>query len=98
VYANGQYHGLDGAWHQDAYNPGTWTFLIYLNELPDCELDMYQGTTDFKESDFAFKSIQPTSNSGLLFMSTLFHRGMGPSRFIPDMRVTLAWKLREITN
>lgn len=98
VYANGQYHGLDGSWHQDAYEPGTWTFLLYLNELQDCEIDAYGGTTDFKESDFSIKSITPTSNSGLLFMSTIFHRGMSPSRFIHDMRVTIAWKLREIVN
>jgi len=96
VYANGQYHGLDGAWHQDSTDTHAWTFLIYLNEVADRDLDMYEGTTDFKETDCAFKSIQPTSNSGILFMSTIFHRGMSPSRFISDMRVTLAWKLREI--
>jgi hypothetical protein len=98
VYANGQYHGLDGAWHQDNMDPRAWTFLIYLNEVADQDLDMYGGTTDFKETDCAFKSIQPTSNSGILFMSNIFHRGMSPSRFIPDMRVTLAWKLREMIN
>jgi hypothetical protein len=98
VYANGQWHGLDGAWHQDNTDTKAWTFLIYLNEIADCDLDAYGGTTDFKETDCAFKSIQPTSNSGLLFMSNLFHRGMSPTRFSPDMRVTIAWKLRELNN
>jgi hypothetical protein len=98
VYANGQWHGLDGAWHQDNADSKAWTFLIYLNEIADCDLDAYKGTTDFKETDCAFKSIMPTSNSGLLFMSNLFHRGMSPSRFSPDMRITIAWKLRELNN
>lgn len=98
VYANGQWHGLDGSWHQDNQDPSAWTFLLYLNEIPDCELDKYEGTTDFKETDCAFKSILPVSNSGLLFMSNLFHRGKSPSRFYHDMRVTIAWKLREINN
>jgi Rps23 Pro-64 3,4-dihydroxylase Tpa1-like proline 4-hydroxylase len=98
VYANGQWHGLDGSWHQDNTDPRAWTFLIYLNDIPDCELDGYAGTTDFRESDFSIKSITPTSNSGLLFMSNLFHRGMSPSRFSPDMRITIAWKLRKINN
>jgi hypothetical protein len=98
VYANGQWYGLDGSWHQDNSDPKAWTFLIYLNEISDGDLDSYKGTTDFRESDFAFKSIMPTSNSGLLFMSNLFHRGMGPSRYSPDMRVTVAWKLRELNN
>jgi len=95
VYANGQWFGLDGSWHQDNPDHRAWTFLIYLNEIEESDIDEYGGCTEFRENDNCVKAIQPVSNSGLLFMSNLFHRGKGPSRFHSDMRITIAWKLRE---
>jgi len=44
-------------------------------------------------SDEGFLSFVPVTNSALLFDSRLWHRGMGPSRVVDGMRITVAWKL-----
>jgi hypothetical protein len=91
VYANGQYNGLDGSFHQDSTRDGTWTFLLYLTEIEQSQLDEFHGTTDVKRGDQIF-SFQPETNSAILFPSQLWHRGRSPSRFFPGLRITVAWK------
>jgi predicted 2-oxoglutarate/Fe(II)-dependent dioxygenase YbiX len=95
VYANGQWHALDGSWHQDNTQEKTWTFIVYMNEIEPADLDKFGGCTDFKEDETTNKSYKPVPNSALLFPSWLFHRGSGPSRFFTNMRITVAWKLSE---
>lgn len=91
VYANGQYHGLDGTFHQDSEQEGTWTFLLYLTEIDQAQLDDFHGVTEFIKGDriIAFK---PETNSAICFPSQFWHRGRAPSRFFTGLRVTLAWK------
>jgi hypothetical protein len=91
VYANGQYHGLDGSFHQDNQRDGTWTFLLYLTEIDQNQLDEFHGTTEIKKDD-RIVSFQPETNSAICFPSQMWHRGRGPSRFFPGMRITIAWK------
>jgi predicted 2-oxoglutarate/Fe(II)-dependent dioxygenase YbiX len=90
VYANGQVFGQDGSFHQDSELPDTFTFLIYMNKIED--LDKWGGETQFKFYDDQLITFQPETNSALLFDSTLWHRGLGPSRHVDEMRVTVAWK------
>ena len=90
VYANGQVFGQDGSFHQDNERPNTFTFLLYMNKVND--VDNWGGETQFKFYDDQLTVFQPETNSALLFDSTLWHRGLGPSRHIDDMRVTIAWK------
>jgi len=92
VYANGQTFGQDGAFHQDDTEPNTYTFIIYMNTIDDCDIERWGGETQFKV-DEGFLSFIPVTNSGLLFDSRLWHRGMGPNRHVDVMRVTVAWKL-----
>lgn len=91
VYANGQYHGLDGSFHQDSQKDGTWTFLLYMNEIEPDQLDEFHGTTEIKREDRII-AFQPETNSAILFPSQRWHRGRSPSRFFPGLRVTVAWK------
>jgi 2OG-Fe(II) oxygenase superfamily len=91
VYANGQYHGLDGSFHQDNKQKGTWTFLLYLTDIEPSQLDEFHGTTEIKRED-RIVGFQPETNSAILFPSQLWHRGRAPSRFFPGLRITLAWK------
>ena len=91
VYANGQYHGLDGSFHQDSTRDGTWTFLLYLTEIEQSQLDEFHGTTEIKRGDQVV-AFQPETNSAILFPSQSWHRGRGPSRFFPGLRITVAWK------
>jgi hypothetical protein len=91
VYANGQYYGLDGSFHQDSKEPGTWTFLLYMTEIEQDQLDEFHGTTEIKRND-RLVSFQPETNSAIHFPSQVWHRGRGPSRFFPGLRITVAWK------
>ena len=95
VYANGQVFGQDGGFHQDQENApdgNFFTFLVYMNKVED--VDAWGGETQFKFYDDKLTVYQPETNSALLFDSTLWHRGLGPSRFVDEMRVTIAWKFK----
>lgn len=90
VYANGQVFGQDGSFHQDSHLPNTFTFMIYTNKVDD--LENWGGETQFKFYDDQLTVFQPETNSALFFDSTIWHRGLGPSRRVDEMRVTVAWK------
>jgi hypothetical protein len=93
VYANGQTFGQDGYFHQDCTNNRKqFTFLVYLNPISDNEIDDWGGETQFQDGD-RIVSYPPVTNSALYFDAHLFHRGLSPKRFVPEMRVTVAWKL-----
>lgn len=94
VYANGQVFGQDGSFHSDSQEPNTFTFLLYMNKIEN--IDEWGGETQFKFYDDQLSVFQPETNSALLFNSTLLHRGLGPSRRVNDMRVTIAWKFTRI--
>jgi hypothetical protein len=94
VYANGQVYGQDGDFHQDDPGPNTWTFLIYMNIVPANELENWGGETQFKMND-GLKIQLPLPNTGVLFRSNIFHRGMAPTSPSSGLRVTVAWKLEE---
>jgi predicted 2-oxoglutarate/Fe(II)-dependent dioxygenase YbiX len=92
VYANGQYYGMDGSWHQDNPDENAYTFLLYMNEVLD--LDTWGGCTEFQNEDGTIQSVPPETNSAIFFKSNRLHRGKAPTRFCTDMRITVAWKLR----
>ncbi len=92
VYANGQYYGMDGSWHQDNPDDSAYTFLLYINEITD--IDNWGGQTEFLNEDKSITSIFPETNSAIFFKSNKFHRGKAPSRFITELRITIAWKLK----
>ena len=94
VYANGQAHGQDGEFHQDDQAPNKWTFLLYTNIIPASEIEAWGGETQFKLED-GIRLQLPVPNLGVLFRSDIWHKGMGPSRYINGLRVTVAWKLEE---
>jgi predicted 2-oxoglutarate/Fe(II)-dependent dioxygenase YbiX len=96
VYANGQFYGQNGSFHQDDLRPGTWTFLLYCNDIVRDEIDEWHGQTEFKLEDDRITSQQPVPNLGILFRSDIPHRGLAPSKHVTEMRVTVAWKLQEI--
>jgi hypothetical protein len=91
VYANGQYAGLDGSFHQDNTQDGTWTFLLYMTEIEKDQLDEFHGTTEIKRGD-RIVSFQPETNSAILFPGQVWHRGRAPTRFFTGLRISIAWK------
>ena len=93
VYANGQTFGQDGYFHQDCTSGRKqFTFLVYMNIIPDKDVDDWGGETQFQDGD-RIVSYQPFTNSALYFDAHLFHRGLSPKRFVPELRITIAWKL-----
>jgi Rps23 Pro-64 3,4-dihydroxylase Tpa1-like proline 4-hydroxylase len=96
VYANGQTYGLSGSYHQDmSSNDNTYkTFLYYVN--PNWKSE-WGGSTLFKQDEEVY--IQPfISNNAILFDSTIYHAGLDPTRHCKDLRVTVAFKLKYISD
>ena len=97
VYANGYFQGQDGRFHRDDTSADTFTFLLYMNEILPDDLDDFYGLTEFKKSTGEIRSFQPETNMGLLFPSNFIHRGRSPSRVLSTMRITIAWKLKVLS-
>jgi hypothetical protein len=94
VYANGQTYGLSGTYHQDKADNSYRTFLYYVNLNWKSE---WGGSTLFKQNEEVY--IQPfVSNNAILFDSTLYHVGLEPTRHCNDLRVTVAFKLKYISD
>jgi hypothetical protein len=98
VYANGQTHGLPGDLHwdidPDVYAPELYhTFNYYVNPVWDLR---WGGQTVILHDDGVVDTVYPKRNTGLLFNSTLHHLGSEPSRLCKELRVTVAFKLKEM--
>lgn len=100
VYANGQTYGLSGSYHQDAIdlNPNSKniykTFLYYVN--PNWKSE-WGGSTLFQQNEEVYN--QPfIFNNSILFDGDIHHVGLEPTRHCKDLRVTVAFKLRDISN
>jgi predicted 2-oxoglutarate/Fe(II)-dependent dioxygenase YbiX len=97
VYANGQTFGQDGDYHQDDTRPDAWTFLLYTNTIPDNDYKVWGGETIFEEPPGELRMCSPITNRAVLFRSSIMHKGLGPTRWVRDMRVTVAWKITKST-
>lgn len=87
AHANGQTYGQDGIFHTDDKRDDHYTLLIYMSDT--------DGHTQFK-IDGQLVNIEPLKNRAVIFKSDILHRGLAPSRGIDDLRISLAFKLREI--
>jgi len=94
TYANGQFYGQNGNFHVDDQSPTAWTFLLYTNVIGDKDMDEWGGGTEFKTEN-GLMCQMPYTNLGVLFRSDIYHRGLAPSKFVNELRVTIAWKLEE---
>ena len=95
VYANGQTYGLDGSYHKDDERDNCYTFLMYLSDINHENVNEFDGHTLFKY-DKKVTSIEPILNRCVLFKSNILHKGMAPSRSSNMLRISVAFKLREI--
>jgi Rps23 Pro-64 3,4-dihydroxylase Tpa1-like proline 4-hydroxylase len=97
VYANGQTYGQPGNIHQDIYTeyaPELYhTFVYYVNPRWDLS---WGGSTQIIHPTGEVDTIMPQKNTAILFPSVFNHVGLEPSRYCPDLRVTIAFKLKEI--
>jgi len=95
LYANGQTYGMDGVYHTDDDNDDSYTFLLYISDITHDNAHIVDGYTLFKDGDKVV-CIEPILNRGVLFKSNIFHKGLGPSRLSNLLRVSIAFKLKEI--
>jgi hypothetical protein len=98
LYANGQTYGQDGNFHQDDTSKTAYTFCLYFTEYPKEFCDLIEGNIQFKipdQNNFII-SVSPLFNRGILFPSYYYHRGLSFNRYIPDLRICIAWKFIEI--
>lgn len=92
LYANGQTLGQDGSWHTDSDEDSGYTFLYYFNDGDDISLI---GETYFMVDGEPI-AVTPIPNSAIIFPHKFVHKGMAPRKGYNDLRVTIAFKLKEI--
>ena len=99
LYANGQTYGQDGMFHQDDTSLDSYTFCLYCTEISPDISDLVGGHIEFilPESTHSI-NIKTIFNRGILFPSHYLHRGTAFNRYVPDLRICIAWKLRELPN
>lgn len=93
LYANGQTYGTPGDLHIDSQLDFDYTFLYYANIEWNIK---WGGATVIYIDDQNYLNITPIPNSGILFKSNYLHAGLEPTRHYPDLRITVAFKLREL--
>jgi hypothetical protein len=97
VYCNAQTFGQDGAYHIDTNEPDTYTFVLYVNVIQKHDVDLAGGYLFFKLPDLPYKiCYDPLNNRGVFFPSNYIHRSSCFSRFITDLRMSIAFKLKEV--
>jgi len=93
ILANGQTYGLPGSFHKDDEDDKIFTFLYYANPYWNLE---WGGSTVFCKNQNEFATAEFIPNTGILFKSNLIHVGLEPTRHFNGLRVTIAYKLKEI--
>lgn len=101
VYANGQTYGQNGNFHIDEEEEGCYTFCLYISNYvlnKETQNVMY-GDLQFKIPNLDERltlCVSNTTNRGVFFPSNYVHRGTSFGRYIPGLRISIAWKLKEI--
>jgi len=97
LYANGQSYGQDGIYHIDSNDENAYTFVLYLTNISDEYIEMAGGNILFKLPEYKYNiCYEPIYNRGILFPSSYKHKAISFTRFIVDLRISVAWKLIEI--
>jgi len=94
VYAISLNYGCDGIYHIDDIESGCNTFCLYINNTNQTN----------NGGDFYIKSllqnhiicIENLMNRGILFNSSLYHKGSCYDRIENDLRICISWKFKEI--
>ena len=96
VYANGQTFGQDGCYHTDDDDPDAYSFVLYLANIDPKDQDAAGGYFCVKlpENNFTL-CYEPKFNRGMFFPSNYTHRACSFTRYVMDLRIAVAWKLRK---
>lgn len=97
-YAVGQTKDLDGVFHTDDTREGSYTFLMYVNDIGDTETipSVYiGGETEIISRDGKLFKSSPDLKKGILFDARLLHRGRAPIQR-NKLRISVVFKLKEV--
>jgi len=96
VYMNGQTFGQHGSYHQDDVNEFSYTFCLYFTEFDSKIEDIVGGNFEIKLPNVNnyHISITPIFNRAILFPSNYYHKGNAFDRYVSDLRICIAYKLR----
>lgn len=96
-YLQTQQFGENGGYHIDTEDPNTYTFCVYITDVPDDEIEEASGEFLLKlPGEIHILAIDTYANRGVLFPSNYVHKGMAYNRQIDKRRTVLAWKFEEI--
>lgn len=96
-YFNSITYGDYGSYHIDSYIKNTYTFCIYITDIPNSEIENADGDILLKIPNTNFiVCINTLMNRAVFFPSTYFHKGMSYNRFYNNKRFCFTWKLTEI--
>lgn len=97
VYANGHTFAQDGHFHEDSNEKEDYTFCLYFSKINDEYIEPAGGYLYFKVPNEKYKiCFEPLFNRGIFFPSIYTHKGSSYSRYVMDMRICVAWKLKMI--
>ena len=97
VYANAHTFGQDGHFHTDSDKDGDYTFCLYFSKIDNAYIEPAAGYIYFKVPNEKYKiGYEPLYNRGIFFPATYIHKGTSYSRYVMDMRICVAWKLKLI--
>ena len=104
VYANAKTYGQDGDYHTDGENDEDniieYTFCLYITPLKNNEKNVIGGELQFKlpelDDEIYELNVLCHPNLGVLFPAHFKHRGMAYKRYTHELRICIAWKLKEI--
>tara|TARA_R110001592_G_C12713660_1_gene708106 strand:- start:44 stop:544 length:501 start_codon:yes stop_codon:yes gene_type:complete len=94
VYANGQNYVLDGEWHTDAEEYGSYTLLIYISDINNNNIKQMGGYTHFVLYNIII-SVEPYKKRAVFFDSRILHKAVAPLNK-DILRISIAFKLKEI--
>jgi len=94
LYGNGQAHGQTAWVHQDESldNFGSLVYYLHKDWAPH-----YGGHLIFIENTNpprVIKSVFPSTNSAVVFDSTLFHCALEPTVYCTEQRISIAYKFK----
>jgi hypothetical protein len=97
VYVNGHTFGQDGGYHIDDATEDCYSFVLYTHDILESDVELAGGHIYFKLPELQYKiCYEPILNRGILFPSNYIHRACSFSRYIMELRTSVAWKLKEI--
>jgi len=93
LYSSGLTFGLDGFYHTDCDDEDHYSFILYLSDINEMNIETIGGHLLFKDGKNV-KCIEPYLNRGVFFDSRVLHRALAPYRSGYVLRIALIYKLK----